>query len=151
MDYDTLNMIFRCNRTFGHKRSRGRGLTDTEYMLCSFVRANPGSSQDEVALALKTDKTSIAKACASLEEKGIIIRKQDPRDRRFKRLHLTEKGRRSLRKLKDIHDEWLTRTLDCLSEEEQAQLKDYCQRILARALTLEAEENAKAVIPEQDA
>lgn len=143
MDYNTLNLIFRCNKEFGHRQIRGRDLTDTEFMICSYVCVHPRSSQDEVAAALKTDKTSIAKSVASLEAKKLISRRQDDRDRRIKRLRVTAEGRRRLDGLMEVHDAWLTKTLGCLNEEERAQFEDYCRRILQRAMEPERSGNAE--------
>ena len=52
-----------------------------------------GHSQDGLALSRGFDKTMIAKSVVRLEEEGLIYRKVDPKDKRVKRLYLTEKGR----------------------------------------------------------
>jgi len=57
------------------------------------VGEKEGRSQDGLALSRGFDKTMIAKSVVRLEEEGLICRKVDPRDKRVKRLYLTEKGR----------------------------------------------------------
>lgn len=133
LDFRTLNLLFRCGKQFSHRKIQMKDLSDTECMLCSFICSHPGSTQDEAATALKTDKTTVAKALVTLEEKGCILRTQDTGDKRRKRLSVTEAGRERISELTDIHDNWLSEILTCLSEEEQKNFENYCERLLAAA------------------
>jgi len=53
-----------------------------------------GRSQDSLAQSKGFNKTMIAKSILRLEEEGIVYRKIDPKDKRIKRLYLTEIGRK---------------------------------------------------------
>ena len=133
MDYQTLNLLFRCNKEFSHERIRKQELSDTECMICSYIYSHGNCSQDDVSAALKTDKTTVGKALASLEGKACVLRTQDEADKRVKRLSLTAVGREKVTKLIDIHDHWLREIMTCLSEEEQKQFESICERLLAAA------------------
>ena len=133
MDYQTLNLLFRCSREFSHEKIRRQQLSDTECMICSYIYSHEGCSQDDAAAALKADKTTVGKALASLETKGCVTRSRDAADRRVKRLALTEAGREKVTELIDIHNGWLTEILTCLSDEERAQFENCCERLLAAA------------------
>lgn len=133
MDYQTLNLLLRCSKAFSHEKLRVQKLSDTECMLCSYICANEGCSQDDASVALKADKTTVGKALASLERKGSIVRRQDPADKRVKRLFLTDAGRGKVAALADLHDRWLAEVLKCLSEEERKNFEDYCGRLLSAA------------------
>ncbi len=133
MDYQTLNLLFRCNKEFSHEKIRSHQLSDTECMICSYVYSHEACSQDDVAVALKTDKTTVGKALASLESKACVVRTQDEADRRIKRLSLTDAGREKVTELIDVHDNWLYDIMTCLSPEEQKQFENYCIRLLAAA------------------
>ena len=133
MDYQILNLLFRCNKEFSHKKIRKQELSDTEYMICSYIYSHENCSQDDVSAALKTDKTTVGKALASLENKACVVRTPDDADRRIKRLSLTDVGRNKVAELLDIHDGWLRDIMVCLSEEEQKQFENYCGRLLAAA------------------
>ena len=133
MDYQILNLLFRSNKEFSHKKIRRQELSDTEGMICSYIYSHEGCSQDEVSAALKTDKTTVGKALASLENKACVMRIQDEADRRIKRLSLTGAGREKVAELIDIHNDWLRDIMKCLSEEEQKQFENYCERLLAAA------------------
>ena len=133
MDYQTLNLLFRCNKEFSHEKIRSHQLSDTECMICSYVYSHEACSQDDVAVALKTDKTTVGKALASLESKACVVRTQDEADRRIKRLSLTDAGLEKVTELIDVHDNWLHAIMTCLSPEEQKLFENYCERLLAAA------------------
>ena len=133
MDYQTLNLLFRCNKEFSHGKIRKQELSDTECMICSFIYSHESCSQDDVSVALKTDKTTVGKALASLENKECVVRTQDEADKRIKRLSLTDIGREKVAELVDIHNNWLRDIMTCLSPEEQKQFENYCERLLAAA------------------
>ena len=133
MDYQILNLLFRCNKEFSHEKIRKKDLSDTECMICSYIYSHEKCSQDDVSVALKTDKTTVGKALASLEAKECVIRIQDEADRRVKRLSLTGIGREKVAELLNIHNNWLHDIMTCLSPEEQRQFENYCRRLLAAA------------------
>ena len=133
MDYQKLNLIFRCNKEFSHQKIRMQELSDTECLICSYIYSHENSSQDEVSAALKTDKTTVGKALASLEKKNCVVRSQDEADRRIKRLALTAAGRDKVAELVDLHNNWLSEIMTCLTAEEQKQFENYCDRLLAAA------------------
>ena len=133
MDYQILNLLFRCNKEFSHEKIRKQELSDTECMICSYIYSHENCSQDDVSVALKTDKTTVGKALASLENKDCVVRTQDEADKRIKRLSLTENGRRKVSSLVDLHNNWLGEIMTCLSEEEQSLFENCCNRLLAAA------------------
>lgn len=133
MDYQTLNLLFRCGKEFSHEKIRLQELSDTECMICSYIHSHGNCSQDDVSVALKTDKTTVGKALASLEQKNCVARVQDTADKRIKRLSLTDTGREKVAELVGLHNRWLSEILTCLSEEEQKHFENYCERLLAAA------------------
>ena len=133
MDFQTLNLLFRCNKEFSHDKIRRQELSDTECMICSYIYSHENCSQDDVSVALKTDKTTVGKALMSLERKNCVVRVQDAADKRVKRLSLTDTGREKIAALANLHNNWLEKILTCLSSEEQEQFENYCERLLAAA------------------
>ena len=140
MDFQTLNLLFRCNKEFSHEKIRRQELSDTECMICSYIYSHENCSQDDVSVALKTDKTTVGKALMSLEKKNCVLRVQDAADKRVKRLSLTDTGREKIAALANLHNNWLEKILTCLSPEEQEQFENYCERLLAAAEQLTTEE-----------
>ena len=137
MNYQTLNLLFRCNKEFSHAKIRKQDLSDTECMICSYIYSHGNCSQDDVSVSLKTDKTTVGKALVSLENKDCVKRIQDQDDKRIKRLSLTETGREKVAELVDIHNNWLREIMTCLNPEEQKQFENYCERLLAAAEKME--------------
>lgn len=133
MDYQTLHLLSRCDKEFSHAKIRLQSLSDTECMLCSFIYSHEGCSQDDAASKLKTDKTTVGKALFSLEKKDCIVRRQDAADKRIKRLSLTANGKSKIAVLLDLHNSWLREIMSCLSDAEQKQFENYCERLLAAA------------------
>ena len=133
MDYQILNLLFRCSKEFSHRKIRMQDLSDTECMICSYIYSHENCSQDDVSVALKTDKTTIGKALASLERRNCVVRTQDVSDKRIKRLRLTGNGCEKVAQLVDLHDNWLSEIMTCLSEEEQRRFENYCRRLLDAA------------------
>ena len=133
MDYQTLNLLFRCSRELSHRKTRMQELSDTECMICSYIHSHENCSQDDVSVALRTDKTTVGKALASLENKKCVMRVQDACDKRVKRLSLTDTGQKKVTELMDIHNDWLREIMSCLSKDERKQFDNYCVRLLEKA------------------
>ena len=142
MNYQQLNTLIKLGRDFGHEQIRDAGFTDTEHAICTFLCFHDRVSQDHIASALMLDKTTVAKALSAMEEKGLILREQNPKNRRENRIRITESGRSSVSSSVDLYDTWLRRVCSCLSAEELRQLDGYFDRIVQNAIQLhETEKN----------
>ncbi len=86
-----------------------------------------------IANSLMLDKTTVAKAILSLEERGLIKRIQNPDNRRKKILNITDAGKETILDVVGIYDEWLEKIESCLSDEEKEQFHNYCIRLLEKA------------------
>ncbi len=143
MDYHTLHLLFRCSKEFSHEKIRLKQFSSTECMICSYIYSHENCSQDEVASALRIDKTTIGKAIASLEKKNCVVRAVDGADRRIRRLKLSDTGHEKTAELVDLHNIWLREIMKCLSEEEQGNFENYCERLLASAEKLTQSHSSK--------
>lgn len=133
MDFQVLNLLLKCGMDFGHKRIRNRGLSDTECLICSYVYSHPGCSQDDAVQGLRMDKTTLAKALRTLEDKGCVERTQDAQDRRKNVLKVTQSGAERISEIAHLHDRWLSGILETLNPEERSQFESYCARLLEAA------------------
>jgi DNA-binding MarR family transcriptional regulator len=72
-------------------------------------RAQPAgdgpSSQGEVARLLGVDRTTMVALIDELQDKGLVLRRQDPGDRRKNAVELTDAGRGALRQADEAADE----------------------------------------------
>lgn len=133
MDYQAINLLVRCSKEFNHQNIRAKDLTDTEYLICTYLDANTVCSQDEIANGMRMDKTTIGKALMSLEKKKYVLRKTNPEDRRYKRISLTKTGKCRIEKLLAEHRAWFQEVMSTLKEKEQKQFAEYCERLLNKA------------------
>lgn len=86
------------------------GIGSGEMDLIHLVRHNPGLSQKEVSLQLNMDKGAVARRTASLEQKGYLIRRDNPADGRSQLLYATseaEQLKTSKAAVESVFYEWL--------------------------------------------
>lgn len=82
------------------EETRGFRITPVQYSALSAIRAFPGIDQRSLARVIAFDRSTIGSVVERLERRGLITRETDRADRRYKALHLTQKGTQLLR---DMH------------------------------------------------
>lgn len=95
------------------------------------IRAQPG-----VDLRTLAEQTGISASAASqqvdrLVERGLLLRRDDPEDRRRLSLELTERGQQATGEISRASHSYLEAILSCLSTDELADLHRVLGRILA--------------------
>ncbi len=103
------------------------GIGTGEFDLIHLVRHQPGISQKEVCQNLNMDKGAVARRVASLEQKGYLIRKENPSDGRSQLLYAVEKAdllKNSKAHVETVFYEWLLEVLSVQEQEEFARLLD---------------------------
>lgn len=68
------------------------GIGSGEVDLIHLIRHNPGISQKEISQQLNMDKGAVARRTANLEQKGFLVRRENPADRRSQLIYPTEKA-----------------------------------------------------------
>ncbi|MGM0640957.1 MAG: MarR family winged helix-turn-helix transcriptional regulator [Thermotogota bacterium] len=81
------------------------------------VNHGNGMSQEEITQALEIDKATTTRALRKLEKNEYIIRKSDEKDKRKKRVFLTEKGEQIKDELKKTAEIWEKKLLEGIPEE----------------------------------
>ncbi len=140
MEFQELNLLFKCSKVFTHKKKFSCGLSDTECMICSYVYYHNLCSQDDVSQGLRIDKTTIAKAVAVLEKKGYLLRNQSDIDKRCKILQITDKGVNDCTRIFDMHNKWLDSIMSVLTPDEKQTFDICCQKIIANTEQLYKEQ-----------
>ena len=111
---------------------KAEGIGASEFDVIHAVRKNPGITQAGICRILGTDKGAVARQTASLEEKGYLIRRENPADRRSQQIFPTEKAqslKNSKARIEALSYEWL---LEALSPEEQAEFARLLEQIYLR-------------------
>jgi len=68
---------------------------------------------------MRVAKPSMTRTVAALVERGLVLRQDDPTDRRSVILSLTDDGRRSLAAIRRKRDAWMASRVALLTPEEQ--------------------------------
>jgi DNA-binding MarR family transcriptional regulator len=82
----------------------GFGITVQQFGVLSRLFYEDGLASHELVSRLSSDRSTIMAIIDRLEEKGLVNREQDPRDRRVNHIYLTEKAKKLRPKLTAIAD-----------------------------------------------
>jgi len=73
-----INRISRCNGVVYANRLRGYGITQCQHPYILLICREPGIPQEKISRELCVNKSSVTRQITLMEEKGLIMRKQDP-------------------------------------------------------------------------
>lgn len=79
-----------------------------EIILMTNLYDNEGINQEQLSSILYIDKSVTAKTIKSLMNKGFVIRKACEKDKRAKKLYLTDKGRESKNEIFELIEKWIS-------------------------------------------
>ena len=105
------------------------GIPDSYRYIIMFLSRHPGASQKELAEFCRTTYAAVSQTVKEMQLTGYIIKEEDPDDRRYARLSLTEKGEdASQRILEKLHfaDGVIT---DAIGEEKERELIELMDKI----------------------
>ncbi|MFT9374263.1 MarR family winged helix-turn-helix transcriptional regulator [Komagataeibacter saccharivorans] len=68
------------------------GITPVQYSIMCVAQARPGLDQSELTQEVGVDRATLANVLARLEKRALVRRERTTRDRRLKRVYLTETG-----------------------------------------------------------
>ena len=104
-------------------------LTPEQFLLIDMLWNQGDLKQQQLADGMQKDKNSITKLIDALEQKGLVVRQQNPTDRRSNTIVLTEKGRSLKLEAKSVGISLLDKMLEGVSEEETRTFIDIMHRI----------------------
>ena len=106
------------------------GVDPRQVLLLRHVAAVEGRSQQSLEEALQVSASRIVALVDGLEERGLIERRRNRRDRRVHALHLTPEGRKILEKVMEISKEHEAQLCTGLEAAEREQLVGLLNRIV---------------------
>ncbi len=83
-----LHDVARLLRVDADKRARAHGMTRAQWGILIWLERQPGLSQKELAEILEVEPITVARLIDRLENRGLVERRPDPKDRRIWRLHV---------------------------------------------------------------
>ena len=81
------------------------GFGRAHHRVLHFVNRQPGLRVADLLSILRITKQSLARVLKELVDRGFIVQEAGAEDRRERRLHLTEQGRRLARRLAELQSE----------------------------------------------
>jgi MarR family transcriptional regulator for hemolysin len=106
-----LSDVARMLRTLFDQEARKFGMTRAQWGVLFRLERSEGLKQSELAEILDIQPITLTRLIDRLCESGLIERRNDPADRRAKRLFLTPEARPLLDRLNTLSTEMLARTL----------------------------------------
>ena len=121
-----FSTISRYSRRYIHHRLQQEGYDDLGHSQARFImllaHGYSGKKQEDFKMALKKDKTTVARAMAKLEEANLIRRETDPDDHRAYRIYPTSKAESIFHHIDHIMVDLKNILIKDLSKEEQETL-----------------------------
>lgn len=93
-------------------------LTGSDYEILIYLSNNNGVNQDNICTHFVMDKGTVAKSAARLEENGYIKRQINVKNKREKNIYLTPSGKEIAICIKEAMQQWDSKCLDGLTENE---------------------------------
>lgn len=132
--------IIRLCNGYTHRKLHNTNITRAEHAIVEYLYAHDPVNQETIAHSLGNDKGAIAKNLLSLEEKGLVSRCENKKNRREKLVSLTTTGKASVAEIMGIYDEWNNLVLEDLEEEEKKQFLLLCKKVLEKSKQINEKE-----------
>ncbi|KUR76977.1 transcriptional regulator [Novosphingobium sp. Fuku2-ISO-50] len=111
--------------------ARQLGVTGPQWRMLAAIRRTPGINQCAIAAWLEVEAITAGRMVDRLEKAGLVVRRDDPDDRRTWRLFLTAEADRQMDRLSGFADQVFAEALVGFSEAEHAMLLSLLDRVRA--------------------
>jgi DNA-binding MarR family transcriptional regulator len=123
----------------------GIDITAPQFAALRALYEFPDIDQTALSRVIAYDRATIGGLVERLEDKGLVKRAVDKRDRRSRTLHLTAAGRTLLERLRPMLERVSERMLSRLTAGERAQFLDFLERVIVPEADDETLEEAAAL------
>ncbi|MGB2993163.1 MAG: MarR family winged helix-turn-helix transcriptional regulator [Paenisporosarcina sp.] len=124
-----IGMIARALDSISNIEFKEFDLTKGQYLYLVRICENPGIIQEQLVEMIKVDRSTATRAIQKLEINGFIGKKEDPYNKKIKRLFPTEKGKTVFPFIKRENDYSNLVALEGFSEKEAENTFNLLQRI----------------------
>ncbi|MGH2714498.1 MAG: MarR family winged helix-turn-helix transcriptional regulator [Thermoleophilaceae bacterium] len=109
------------------------GLTPALFAVLNYLRGRDGAIQQQIGSAMGIDPSTMVSLVDQLERAGLANRGPHPRDRRAREVLVTPKGRRTLKRARELAEEIEANVLRGLAPAERRQLVTLLRKAIAEA------------------
>ena len=124
-----LNDVARRMRWNFDNQAQSLGLTRAQWSVLAHLKWNDGVKQTTLARKMDIKPITLGRHIDRLEQEGWVERRDDPEDRRAKRLFLTPKATPKLKQLRKLGEKVSQQTLQGIDKKEEAKLLDILRRM----------------------
>ncbi|MEW9110055.1 MarR family winged helix-turn-helix transcriptional regulator [Cytobacillus gottheilii] len=124
-----IGMIARALDSISNIEFKEYDLTKGQYLYLVRICENPGTIQEKIVEMIKVDRTTASRAIKKLEMNGFIEKRDDPHNKKIKKLFPTEKGKSVYPFIKRENDYSNTVALSGFSETEAETIFNLLQRV----------------------
>lgn len=128
-----INRISRTTGVYYNNRLRDYGIGQCHHPYILLICREPGIPQEKISREICVNKSNVTRQLTALEEKGLIVRKQDGSDRRVWRVYPTEQMQQLLPAVRQVMGDWNEYLLEELSQEERELLVQALEKVTERA------------------
>jgi MarR family transcriptional regulator, transcriptional regulator for hemolysin len=128
-----LFRLWRASHVRASEALESLGLTPALFALLNVIAAHEGAIQQELGATLGIDRSTMVSLVDQLEAAGLANRRPAATDRRAREVVITAKGRRLLRRARQLLSECEAEVLGGLSEKERDDLAALLRRALRSA------------------
>jgi DNA-binding MarR family transcriptional regulator len=104
-------------------------LTQAQFGVLAHLSANEGITQQALSEKLFVTKGNVCGLIGRLEERGLVVRSNDPDDRRANHLELTPAGRELIEQVIPVNDHFINDYMSALDPDEQETLRILLRRL----------------------
>lgn len=119
--------------------ARATGLSMPQFSLLMQLHHKGACGMSEVSGRFEITPAAASQLVDKLVQNGLILREEDPNDRRAKLLDLTAKGRRLIEQGIEERYRWVDQLAEMLSDEQKARVSEALTLLTTAAQELEAE------------
>jgi len=112
-----------------HRHLAPVGLTVSQFGVLEALYHLGALSQKDLGRKILRSSGNITLVVDNLEKRGLVKRERDRTDRRFFIIHLTDKGKKLIRRIFPPHAALIAEELSVLSDAEQQKLGDLCKKV----------------------
>jgi MarR family transcriptional regulator, transcriptional regulator for hemolysin len=125
------------------------GITRSQWWVLAFISRNDGLPQTQLANELDVGKVALGSLIDRLQSAGFVERRADEKDRRVKRVFLTDKARALINRISPINDSFNAKILKGIAREDlettsrtlYAMKKNLLQLVSDRAMDADLDED----------
>lgn len=124
-----IGMIARALDSISNIEFKELELTKGQYLYLVRICENPGIIQEQLLDLIKVDRSTATRALQKLESNGFIEKRNDPGNRKIKKIYPTDKARKAYPFIIRENEHSNAVALDGFTEQEAAEAERYLRRI----------------------